>query len=302
MTEEEQRDDERDRIIESQPLDSLSLQEAVSIVGEETRARIMFELGQARGDDGTVAEPLEFSELMARVGVEDSGRFNYHLEKLVDTFVEKRDEGYVLRLPGQLFHEAIVAGTLTERPTVEPFPVGDCPECDDPMSAVVTPDHVLAVECEQCETLAGAVHFPARGLEGRTPDEQLDAAIQRQYHELAVMRRGICRGCGGRIDRGIVPDWEGPGGCCVGVRATLSCRSCGAGRVAHPAYVGLTTPPVFSFFAEHGQDPARVRPWGAVLEAASDSVSVRDTGVSITYERDTARLDLRLDDALQVVE
>jgi DNA-binding HxlR family transcriptional regulator len=53
--------------------------EAFEVLGNEIRTAMVLELADAG--------PLSFSELRERVGVTDSGRFNYHLEKLVGRFV-----------------------------------------------------------------------------------------------------------------------------------------------------------------------------------------------------------------------
>lgn len=80
------------------------MDEALSIIGEETRANIILELGEARTIDPDRSNSLRFSKLMDRVDAEDSGGFNYHLDKLVETFGKETDEGYKLRLPGQLVY------------------------------------------------------------------------------------------------------------------------------------------------------------------------------------------------------
>ncbi|MFB6271202.1 MAG: winged helix-turn-helix domain-containing protein, partial [Halobacterium sp.] len=39
-------------------------------------------------------DPVPYAALQDTVGVRDSGRFNYHLQRLTDVFVEKTDDGY----------------------------------------------------------------------------------------------------------------------------------------------------------------------------------------------------------------
>lgn len=39
---------------------------------------------------------LTFSQLYERVDIDDSGRFNYHLKRLRDELVERREDGYTL--------------------------------------------------------------------------------------------------------------------------------------------------------------------------------------------------------------
>ena len=66
-----------------------------TLLSDETRVAIVRALADAP------AEALGFSELRSRVGVRDGGRFNYHLQKLCGSLVEKRTEGYALTAAGE---------------------------------------------------------------------------------------------------------------------------------------------------------------------------------------------------------
>lgn len=77
------------------------LGEAFGLVDDETRLEILWGLWEERIDtDHRETEPVSFSELRGRVGVEDSGRFNYHLDQLVPRFVEQGEDGYTLTYAG----------------------------------------------------------------------------------------------------------------------------------------------------------------------------------------------------------
>lgn len=286
---------------------SIPLVDALSIVGEETRATIIHELGESRVDDGVAPEPLGFSELMERTDVADSGLFNYHLEKLAGTFVESTDEGYVLSFPGQLFHRALVAGTLTDRRSVDPFDVGDCVACGGTLEATYRPDHLFTVRCAGCERLLDAMHLPARALEGRSRQELVDAAYRRRFHAFGTMRRGVCHGCGGRVSRDLSPaDGEGSLPCCDRpVHAVLRCDACHASFVGNPAVVALAAPAVVGFFADHGRDVADARAWDAPVADATERVAVDSESpitASTAYVLGDERLRIVVDDDLQVVE
>lgn len=67
--------------------------DALAALGDETRIAILRALAEA--DD-----PLPFSELRRRAGVEDAGRFNYHLSTLREYFVREAEGGYALRQAG----------------------------------------------------------------------------------------------------------------------------------------------------------------------------------------------------------
>ncbi|MCH7660071.1 MAG: helix-turn-helix transcriptional regulator [Euryarchaeota archaeon] len=75
-------------------------EEAFALLGNETRVAIIRELG-------TADDPRSFSDLHAAVGVRDSGGFNYHLQKLVGSFVRRTDEGYELSGAGERIHESV---------------------------------------------------------------------------------------------------------------------------------------------------------------------------------------------------
>lgn len=287
------------------PVDPLSLDEALSIVGEETRAQIIVELGEATQDDGVTPTALSFSELRERVGAADSGRFNYHLGKLVDAFVKKCTRGYLLRPPGQYVYRAIVSGTLTERASFEPFVVDDCPECGDDLVAEYPANHCIYVRCPGCETYSHAMHLPNSGFADRSPADALEAALRKNYHDNSLLRQGVCNGCSATVSRRLrtkdyepwdeLFDFE--------VYAVLSCSTCNGGSVGHPANLALTTPAVASFFADHDREVAAVPPWAEAVVAARDTTTVTDDGTcAIEYELDDERLSVRLDDDLRIAD
>lgn len=82
--------------------------EAFAVLGNKTRISILLAL---EGSD----DALAYSELKREVGVCDSGRFNYHLEKLLGHFVVETDDGYRLRDIGRRAAEAVVAETFAPR-------------------------------------------------------------------------------------------------------------------------------------------------------------------------------------------
>lgn len=292
-----------DRHLPVDERDGPSLEEALSLVGEETRARIVAELGAATRGGGAVPAVLSFSELMDRVGAEDSGRFNYHLGELVGTFVGKTDRGYVLRPPGRLVYRAIVTGALTDREAVDPVPVGDCPDCGGTLAAAYTPDHLLAVECEDCGAFVDALGVPPTAVEGRSMAAALDAAHRRRHHRIASMRSGVCHGCGGRVERSIDRGSVAPVESMLDydVYATAICETCPASALAHPARVALTVPEVTGALAECDREAALVRAWDDLLVDARANTRVRDDGtVTVPFAVEADQFEILLDGDLQV--
>jgi DNA-binding transcriptional ArsR family regulator len=70
-------------------MDNSDVVEAFGTLADETRLGVLRALVRTDG-------PLRFSELRARVDVHDSGRFAYHLDRLLGRFVEERADGYAL--------------------------------------------------------------------------------------------------------------------------------------------------------------------------------------------------------------
>ncbi len=80
---------------------------------------------------------LSFSELRDAVGVDDSGRFNYHLDKLVDRFVYRTPKGYMLTVAGHRLAGSVVAGRYEQSRTVTTERVDHrCPECGERLVAM----------------------------------------------------------------------------------------------------------------------------------------------------------------------
>ncbi|WP_049927257.1 DUF7351 domain-containing protein [Halopiger goleimassiliensis] len=288
-----------------EPVPALSLEDALSIIGEETRARIVVALGEAVDPADARPGVLEFSTLMDRVGVEDSGRFNYHLDRLVDTFVRKVDGGYRLNPPGNLLYRAIVAGTLTERERLEPFGAGDCPTCGAELTAEYPADHYLYVRCGDCGDFFHTYRLPNRGVRDRSREEALDAAVRTGRHETSLLREGVCHACSAPVERELRSDDPGVCGqrCEFDVYAVLACSACNAGGIGHPAQVALTAPAVVGFFADHDRDARAVRRWEPVVADAEAGTRVHDEEppvVAVPFELGQERLTVWLDDDLQV--
>lgn len=79
--------------------------DALTVLGDETRIAIVRALAAAE-------DPVPFSELRRRAGVDDPGRFNYHLSKLREYFVREADGGYTLREAGS---RVVAAAGVAER-------------------------------------------------------------------------------------------------------------------------------------------------------------------------------------------
>ncbi|ERH08552.1 MAG: hypothetical protein J07HX64_00293 [halophilic archaeon J07HX64] len=97
--------------------------DALAALGNEHRIRILRALAEAE-------TPLSFSELRRRVGIDDTGRFNYHLGELCGRFVRNGESGYEL-------------GTAGERVVLAAADL-------DPEAAAVTGQQAAAEGCPVC--------------------------------------------------------------------------------------------------------------------------------------------------------
>ncbi|NHN40849.1 helix-turn-helix transcriptional regulator [Halorubellus sp. JP-L1] len=303
---------------------------ALSLVGNDTRAGVLWALSEARGSEGD-PPVLSFSDLRDRVAPEmPSSQFNYHLQELVGQYVERREgvggdrdgsgrdggdaatlhadrgAGYALRSEGTFLTRLVRAGTFTGEGTREGIPVGvDCYFCDEPLA--VTYEHWIAeVQCDGCEHVYDH-NFTPPGVLADDPDAVLaQVAAFNRAHRLAFAR-GVCPLCGSEpsasfVDPATLP-YPRPDH-----REVLVHRGCG--HCGHLDYltVGetlLRDPAVVAFCFAHGEDVTTTRLWELEFAMTDDVVDVRDRDpwrVAFALERGDDRLGIVLDDDVAVVD
>lgn len=242
---------------------SFASEDAFHSLADETRLRILQVLAEAGGE--AEGGRLSYSELQRRVGVTDSGKFNYHLSTLVDSFVLKEDEGYQLRFTGHLVHRAITAGTFGERPQFETVELETaCYECGAALTARYCPGHLMFIDCSSCGSQVLSAHFPPRGLESRTPDELLEAVNQRERHEVSLISRGVCPWCAGQVETRLVSTPESiipSDGRPLKLYFTHTCAACHGFHFTTVGETLLTHPAVIGFYYDHGIDFTETYLW-----------------------------------------
>jgi len=286
--------------------ESVSMEEAISILGEQTRMQIIVELGEAWDEHQHQQQKLRFSELMEAVGLTDSGQFNYHLDKLVGSFVAKSDEGYWLPNPGMKLYRLIVSGTFTEREIRKDIDVDDCPSCGGTVRATYRDDNALVFTCRDCAAGYAVIPFSPRGFTNRTDKDALRAAFRAFYNELRLARQGICPACDGHMETKLVDDLnERLDSLSVGgVISSLKCRICNNYYYSDLSSVALTTDEVQQFLRDCGLEPPLVREWHDVTVAADESVTVAQTDplrVEITFSVKGETIDVTFDSNHQVI-
>ncbi len=280
-------------------------EEAFGLVANELR----FEIVEALWDALTDGEaPLAFSELRERVGLRDSGQFNYHLGKLTPRFVRQVEGGYELAYAGQRIVGAAVSGTYTDADvTVDPVVAGDCPQCDAAIEAAYDQGSIV-IECTGCD-LVITDGLPAPPVLAAHHDpEELPAVFNRLVQQrIRALTEGFCSLCGGPVDSTPIPfldDDHGsdPDDGHVGV--AHQCRACE--REIYSAATGcvLDHPTVAGAYADHGVDLRETPVWE--LDWIGDSVSTveseRPPRLRIALEVGDEVVRVTVDDDCEVVD
>lgn len=200
-------------------------------------------------------DAVPFSELRAAVGIEDSGRFSYHLRQLTDHFVEKTDAGYRLRPAGVLVVDSIEAGELTDAPAVEPADVGTpCPECPAELRARYDAGEFV-VDCPDCDVRMGRLVFPPRAVSEREGEGRLHAFSVHLRRHLAAARAGVCPFCCCPVTTALELDPDEPDRTHLSHRVRYDCGDCGAVLSASLGMHLLDHPAVVAFLHDHGVAP-----------------------------------------------
>ncbi|SEO24877.1 hypothetical protein SAMN04487948_101328 [Halogranum amylolyticum] len=274
-------------------------EEVFALLGNEIRMQIL----QALFEDPYT--PLSFSTLRERVGERDSGKFNYHLGKLVGRFVRKTDDGYELTLAGWQIVGAMLAGTYTSSGTIDPIDLDVvCPECAGTVRLTYE-DERLTVACVDCEEQLSSAGVPPGVVEGYDREEIPHVFEQWMRALVEQAERGFCISCSGRIVPEVLVDCEDEHlGRVDEPRVKYTCQRCpevvslalGSALLNHPAVVG--------FHYDHDVDLRTVQTWsldwarrGAAVTESRDPLRAR---VDITLGEDT--LSLVVDDTFSVVE
>lgn len=275
------------------------------LLADETRLAIVRELGDAEG-------PISFAELRKRVGVRDSGRFNYHLDKLTERFVSKGEDGYALTRAGRQIDGTLQAGTYTLAADIEPIALDEpCPACES-TQYLQYEDQLVRTECD-CP-VGAQFHVPPSGLAGESR-ERFPAACDR-YLKTALYksRRGFCTYCDGSVESSIEPlaspekspedlpfAFDRPQEVPV---VEMTCRRCERALVSGLSLALLDHPTVVSFYRDRNRT-ARDRPFWAIRGFGTDRERIRERDplrAAVTYRVGDDAMTLVVDETLTVLE
>ncbi|WP_439025668.1 DUF7351 domain-containing protein [Haloarchaeobius sp. DT45] len=289
---------------------------ALSLLSNEIRVGIVRAIGEETVESDGLGY-LSYSDLQRRVGVADSGRFNYHLGELQGPFVREYDEGYGLTTHGRLAFQNLVAGGFTTDLRVNAFPIEqDCWECGNDLVAEYGMGWerpfmpLFYIKCWDCGAEYSRTYVPPRGVEARSREDLLVAADRRNRMETASLVRGVCPWCAGYVDTAVRkrdPEEPLPAS---GDRRPLEvyvehhCESCTG---FHYTPVGETLryhAEVIAFYADHGYDLHTIPKWELEWAVTDHSLTWYgpnpwDLRVEIPLDSDV--LSVRLDGEATVV-
>lgn len=301
--------------------------EAFKILSNETRMAILLALWDAY-DPHDEDYTLSFSELRGRVGVRDSGGFNYHLGKLGDYFVESAEDGYRLTPVGLKLVRTVLVGT-GEEVDLPPTEIDvECPLCGSP-TAIAHRSGWLYHLCTECEggvpdaqtDFTGVLFvepFSPAGVSNRTPEELFAAGVFRLLQALTMKLGGLCPECSGTVESSLdlcETHDQPPGEQCPDCGRTTEvairwiCTDCKYHGGTSPGGTLLLHPAAVAFYHERGIDVGyptndferSKQALSLVQTAGYEVVSTDPPVIRVTAIQEGDRLELTLDERLNVV-
>ena len=275
-------------------VDSEAAAGAFSVLSDHSRVDILLSLWQA--------DSLSFVELQRATGIEDSGRFNYHLDKLVDQFVHKTEAGYRLSSLGAKVVDLLLDARFGPEapPPIDHATGVDCLDCGETLH-VYYEDGDMRIACGGCGAVVHYGFFPPRGRTTRDAEGVLDAYSQQVWRNVTLAHCGVCPHCRGRMETRMDADpaWSVP------VAASGRCQDCGAPFSSAVGLRLLADPDVVSFLADHGNAVDDRRFWEFEFVYGGDAVSTVSEDpprYRLCIEAGHERLEVTLDETAHVVD
>lgn len=303
---------------------TLTAEDAFATLGDATRMGIIRRLGED--------EPQSFTQLRKAVGVEDSGRFNYHLGELTGHFVRKTGDEYALREPGSRVVQAVLSGAVTDDRILETTRLdASCPYCGNPIDIMFREER-LVISCAHCpgsfsgtETDArfldghpggtvAVLKFPPAGVASRTDLEVLEAALAWSLDQTHAFASGLCPRCAAVVEQRVTvcENHDAAPGLCsecnirYGVLMDYHCTNCTHVEVNFPVglHLLLTSPDLQAFVGARGTDPLDPS-WESHAEISAFTEDITDTDplqarFGYTFKGDV--LEITVNEELSIVD
>lgn len=266
-----------------------------SALGHELRVRILYALFSSQS-------PLGYNELMREVGKVDSGRFNYHLSELRDTFVVRSEHGYELNLQGQRLMSSVVAGRyMGEEVDYSADLERPCPACDDGGLDLVQTGAMPEVVCDTCDLVYDRYGpFPLSAWESHDEEGIRHGMWQRLVSGINLALEDVCYDCYSPLERSPHRKEDDLPALYYPERnleyiALFDCGTCTNYLPIPYSVLAWFDPQVRSFLAENDIDAATTPGWmiDHVVDELEVTVSSEEpfrVGVSFTIGEDSCRV------------
>lgn len=301
-------------------------EDAFSALGNEVRMEILRILGEAD-------EPMSFSDLRSTVGIDDPGRFNYHLTQLIGHFVTQSDDGYELKRPGQHIIEAVLAGAVTEAPVLESTEVDwACHFCESTPIYLEYREGQLGAFCSECSGMYGGegdgentgilpaerqrlwyAELPPPAIQNRSPEEIVEAAGRWAGAEIVTRATGMCPKCAATIQETleVCADHVQSDGLCPNCNRKFAalhrswCTNCIDDAEVMMGSVLARNLEFRAFMIDHGFDPIVPRSAGfrkMFYNHTEEILSYDPPKLRFTFSVENETISLTVDDTIEVVD
>lgn len=274
-------------------------------MSSEYRVRILHALFEAE-------RPLGYSELMSATDERDSGRFNYHLDKLKGVLITKGEEGYYLNLQGKLLMSSIAAGRYGDVDSSYSVTLDRvCPECHERPLSLIQRGMQPEIGCQHCDLVFTQYGpFPPTAWEAHEIDDVPHALWARIRHDVTLALEDICYDCYSPLERSVreksaetsltfypersVPYW-----------AYFSCTTCTNTLPMPYSYVAWFSDDVGHWLMTQGIDPDAVPGWqfDSVVDELAICVDRHEpVRVSASIVVDGDHCDVTIDQTHRVID
>jgi hypothetical protein len=234
--------------------------ELFAVLGDEVRMDVIRALADSWNRAGFGLDyALSFSELRRATGVDDSGRFNYHLQQLTDHFVRKTDDGYEFRYLGWKIARLMLKEGLHEPSETTSITFdGTCHACGHGTLAGRFVNEWLWIRCPACETAITDVEMRPAVLDARSTAEVVALCDRRGRRRIGLFLDGICANCLDDTERTVGTHTWGPD---EFVRLIHECAGCDTRWLPAMGWYAVDDPRVVDFYAGRGVDVEAVPYW-----------------------------------------
>lgn len=291
--------------------DSPSPEDAFAQLGNETRIGILRALYDSWREAGFgIDYALPFTDIQERVGAEDSGRFNYHLQQLTGLFVRGTDEGYIFTHEGwrivrtmqDLTEAAEQPGTAADYRHRENE--STCYRCGHGTLEARYVNEWVWLDCPACGQHVCDVEAPPAVMDIDDTAAFVAALDQRNRRRSKLMTDGVCPDCFGNAERSIESHAWGPEEFC---RYVHYCEICDRRFLPPLGWYVFDRPFVQNFYREHGVDLSEQPYWevGTLTNGPNEfeDVHSRDPWrLAVRFQANDAELHVVLAEDGSVVE